>query len=147
MERGVNYIGVNCVFYCHDGKGNILLHWRSKKCRDEQERWDCGAGAVEFEETLEEAVRREIKEEYCVEPIDLRQAGINSVFRKNGKVDTHWVATLFVAKVNPSQIKIGEPKKMDKIGWFRHDNLPTPAHSMLLEHLDMIKKSGDEFLI
>ena len=38
LKRGVNFIGVTCVFVCHDGKGRFLLHKRSKNCRDEQGR-------------------------------------------------------------------------------------------------------------
>ncbi len=43
-KRGIDYIGVNCVFWCHDGKGNVLFHKRSKNCRDEQGTWTPAAG-------------------------------------------------------------------------------------------------------
>ncbi len=52
MKKGIDYIGVTCVFYCHDGKGKLLLHKRSENCRDEKGRWDCGGGAMELGETL-----------------------------------------------------------------------------------------------
>ena len=32
LQGGVDYIGVTVVFYCHDGKGNFLMHKRSKNC-------------------------------------------------------------------------------------------------------------------
>jgi ADP-ribose pyrophosphatase YjhB (NUDIX family) len=67
MKKGIDYIGVTVCFYCHDGKGNLLLQKRSHKCRDEQGMWDCGGGSMRFGETFEEAARREIKEEYCCE--------------------------------------------------------------------------------
>lgn len=51
MRQGFDYIGVTTVFYCHDGKGNLLLHKRSQTCRDEKGRWDCGGGALKFGET------------------------------------------------------------------------------------------------
>ncbi len=47
MEKGIDYIGVASVFYCSDGKDNILLHKRSRNCRDEIGRWDCGGGGNE----------------------------------------------------------------------------------------------------
>ena len=68
LKRGVDYIGVNVVFYCHDGKGNILLHKRSQQCRDELGRWDSGAGSMEFGESFADAVTREVFEEYGVKP-------------------------------------------------------------------------------
>ena len=68
-KRGVDYIGVVCCFFCHDGNGKLLMHKRSKNCRDEIGVWDCGGGAMEFGEDFEQAARREIGEEYGVAPI------------------------------------------------------------------------------
>ena len=53
LKRGIDYIGVTVVFYCHDGAGRLLLHKRSVACRDEQGRWDVGGGSMEFGETFE----------------------------------------------------------------------------------------------
>ncbi|MDD5726793.1 MAG: NUDIX domain-containing protein [Patescibacteria group bacterium] len=139
-KRGVDYIGVTCVFFCHDGKGNLLLHRRSANCRDEQGRWDCGGGAMEFGETFEEAAAREIREEYCVEPLDLVRASVANVIRDNQGVKTHWLAVVHVALVDPSGVRIGEPEKMDEIGWFKVDELPEPLHSMLMNHFNLVKE-------
>lgn len=43
-RRGVDHIGIACVFFCHDGNGKILLHRRSQFCRDEQGRWTAELG-------------------------------------------------------------------------------------------------------
>lgn len=64
LRKGIDFIGVTCVFYCHDGKGNFLLHQRSENCKDEQGRWDCGGGGLEVGEEFEDGVKREIMEEY-----------------------------------------------------------------------------------
>ena len=141
-KRGVDYIGVTVNFYCHDGKGNILMHKRSKKCRDEIGNWDPGGGSMEHGETFEQAVRREVKEEYGVEILQLKHLGVNNVLRKNGNQKTHWVAIVFAAQVNPKQFKIGEPEKMADIGWFSLTNLPSPLHSMFHIHLEWVKKAG-----
>ena len=146
-KRGVDYIGVSCVFFCHDCKGNLLLHKRSNSCRDEQGKWDCGGGSMEFGESFKDAVSREIKEEYCVEPINLRYVGASNILRKNSGSDTHWIAIIFSAEVDPQKVRIGEPEKIDEIKWFPHNNLPSPVHSMSIEHLEMVKKSSDEFLV
>lgn len=142
MKPGENYIGVGCVFYCHDGKGNLLLQKRSKNCRDEQGKWDVGGGALRHGESFEQAVKREVKEEYCCKVIDLKYLGAQNVVRKNEGKKTHWIALLFVIQVDPSKVKKGVPRKMEEIGWFSLDKLPTPLHSMFHTHLEIVKKEG-----
>lgn len=141
MRQGVDYIGVTCVFYCHDRKGNLLLHKRTNKCRDEQGRWDCGGGAMKFGETFEQTIKREVKEEYCVKPIKLQLVGVNNLFRQHNNKLTHWVALIFGVQVNPRKVKIGDPEKMEKVGWFKPDKLPKPLHSMYLTHLQFVKNA------
>lgn len=142
LKKGVDFIGVTCVFYCHDGKGNLLMHKRSKNCRDERGAWDGGSGSMEFGETFEETVRREILEEYCVKPTNIELCGIKNVLRLNDKKKTHWVAVVFIAKVNPKQCAIGEPLKMDEIAWFPMNRLPKNLHSQTKRDMLIIKKSG-----
>lgn len=139
LKRGVDFIGVNVVFMCHDGNGRILLHKRSNKCRDEHGTWDCGGGAVEFGEDLEDAVRREIKEEYGVDVEDLEFVNHENVVRMNGDVKTHWMAMRFSARVNPEKVVNGDPEKIDEIGWFEVDNLPTPLHSIFGKTIELVK--------
>lgn len=142
VRRGVDHIGVSCVFFCHDGRGNFLLHKRSSACRDEQGTWDNGGGALEFGEDFEHAIRREVKEEYCAEALEVRFLAASNVLRQNGDIHTHWVALIFAVRVDPRQVAIGEPEKMDAIGWFTKDNLPSPLHSQLLRHFEHVKRAG-----
>jgi len=145
MKKGVDYIGVTICFYCYDGKGTLLLQKRSKECRDEQERWDCGGGSMEIGETFIQAVKREIKEEYCldVNEKDIIYCGVNNVLRKNNNENTHWIALIFGVHVrNPKNVRIGEPHHIDEIGWFPINKLPNPLHSMYLTHLEFVKKAG-----
>lgn len=129
LQRGVDYIGITCVFYCHDGKGNFLMHKRSKNCRDEIGNWDLGGGSMEFGETFEEAALREIKEEYCCDVLELEYLGAYNALRRHRNKPTHWVAMLFAAKVDPNQAQIGEPDYMDEMGWFTKDTMPEPLHT------------------
>lgn len=142
MKQGENFIGVTVVFYCYDNTKRLLLQKRSSNCRDEQGTWDCGGGSVDFGETLEEAVLRELQEEYCVAPEKLDFLGIKNVLRMNGDKKTHWIALIFAVKVNASYVKIGDAKKIDAIDWFMKDALPNPLHSMYLEHLAFVKEAG-----
>jgi len=61
-HKGVSFTGITTVFLCHDGKGNLLLGKRSKNTRDEHGRWDVGAGGLKHGQTVEENLKREIKE-------------------------------------------------------------------------------------
>jgi len=118
---------VSVVFVCHDGAGRILLARRSPGARDEPGSWDCGAGALEFGETFEQAVAREVGEEYATEPAEIELRGVRNVLRG----DSHWVAVVFRVRVDPAAVSIGEPHKFDAIGWYRPEDLPTPLHSQL----------------
>ncbi len=140
LKRGVDYIGVTINFLVHDGKGNILLQKRSQNCRDEQGRWDIGGGALEFGERLLDAVKREIKEELLTDPLSVEFLKSYEALRDNNGTPTHWMAFMFAVLVNPKTIKIGEPHKIDEIGWFNSKNLPDPLHSMFPHALEAAQK-------
>ncbi len=53
---------------------------------------------------------------------------------------THWIAHIHAVKVPTEGVAIGEPKKMDEIGWFSPDDLPEPRHSCLEKHFELVKK-------
>jgi len=140
MKRGVDFIGVTCVFFCHDGEGNLLMHKRSDNCRDEQGRWDCGGGSLKVGEDPIDAVKREIKEEYCADAEEIQFVTMTNVLRtREDGVQTHWIALVHTAKVDPSQVQIGEPTEMDDIGWFKPDGFPEPMHSACPNHLELVK--------
>lgn len=140
MKPGIDYIGVTCCFVCHDGQGKILLGKRGVNCRDEHGRWDCGGGQVEHGEEFEEAVRREVMEEYGAEPIEMQFIQTRSVLREHDGVPTHWVVFLYAVLVDPAQIRNGEPHKIDEIGWFDPDELPDPLHSAFAEEVELVKQ-------
>ena len=142
FKKGVDFIGVTCVFFCHDGKGKFLMHKRSENCRDEIGNWDIGGGSLEFGEEFEEGVIREIQEEYGVTPKKVKLVHIYNALRENKGKKTHWVCLLFTAQVNPKKAKIGEPEAMDDIGWVTPNNLPSPLHTNFLGTLKTLKKLG-----
>ena len=82
-------------------------------------------GAVEFGETLDTAIKREIHEELGANIEVIEQFPAENHLIPEEK--QHWVATTFLAKLKPGeQSKIMEPHKCDAIGWFSLNNLPTP---------------------
>jgi len=129
MKKGEDYTGVTVVYLCHDGKGNFLLSRRGKNCRDEHGTWDPGGGAVEFDDTVENTLRKEIKEEYCTDVISSEFLGFRDVHRTHEGRNTHWIALDFKVLVDREKVRNGEPHKLDEIGWFTLDKLPQPQHS------------------
>lgn len=129
LRRGIDHIGVSASFVIHDGKGRVLLQKRGAKARDENGNWDVGGGAIEFGEPIDEAVRREIKEELCCNPVDIQFMTVYDAFRDLSGDRTHWIAIMHAVQVDPAQVSIGEPHKIDEIGWFTSDSLPSPLHS------------------
>lgn len=127
---------VSCVFVCHDGAGRLLLARRAAGARDEPGTWDTGAGALEFGETFEAAVGREVAEEYASTPLAVTLLGVRNVLRADPP--SHWVAVVFAVRVDPATVAIGEPHKFDRLGWFTRDALPEPLHSQLPATLAML---------
>ena len=130
LRRGVDHIGVSASFVVHDGQGRVLLQKRGTKARDEQGKWDVGGGAIEFGESIDEAVRREIKEELCVDPLDVEFLCVYDPHRVlDDGTPTHWITIMHTVKVDPKKVKIGEPHKIEELGWFYSNELPKPLHS------------------
>jgi len=140
MEKGVDYTGVTIVYFCHDRNGNFVMSKRSQNCRDEQGCWDPGGGGLELGDTVEETLKREIKEEYCTNIFDYEFLGFRDVHREvNGK-KTHWIALVdFKVTVDKDKVKNGEPHKFEEVSWFRLDNLPFPLHSQFPDFLQRYK--------
>ncbi|WP_449062250.1 N-6 DNA methylase [Planomonospora algeriensis] len=130
---------VSCVFVCHDGRGRILLARRGQGARDEPGAWDCGAGALEYGESFEAAIAREVREEYSADVLELEQIGVRNVVRR--EPPSHWVAVVFAVRVDPAAVVIGEPHKFDELGWFAPDALPDPVHSQLPQTLALFRAS------
>ncbi|MFA6464052.1 MAG: NUDIX domain-containing protein [Candidatus Paceibacterota bacterium] len=146
MKKGEDYIGVCVVYFCHDGKGNILMAKRTENSRDEIGCWDIGGGGVEFTDTVEETLKKEIKEEYCTDILNLPtgQAGFEflgyrDVHREHNGKKTHWVALDFKVLIDPEKVAIGEPHKFSEIGWFTLNSLPSKIHSQLPNFLELYK--------
>jgi 8-oxo-dGTP diphosphatase len=129
MQKGIDYIGVTVSYLCHDGQGNFLLNKRSTNCRDEHGTWDFGGGSLDFGDTVEDTLMKELKEEYCIEPVNYEFLGYVDIFREMEDKKTHWLAIEFLVEVDRTKVQNGEPHKFDEIGWFTLDNLPEPAHS------------------
>lgn len=140
MKKGEDYTGVTVVYLCHDGRGNVLLAKRSNNCRDEHNTWDCGGGGLEFDDTVESTLKKEIAEEYCTDVLSYDFLGYRDTHRENNGKKTHWISLDFKVLVDREKVKNGEPHKFDAVEWFTLDNLPTPLHSQLPKFFSVYKE-------
>lgn len=140
MQKGTDFIGITVVYFCHDGKGNYLLAKRSENCRDEHGCWDPGGGGVEFGDTVEDTLRKEVAEEYCTDILEYEFLGYRDVHREHNGKKTHWLALDFKVRVDPKKVANGEPHKFDAVEWFTLEELPEPLHSQFPHALDIYKE-------
>ncbi len=129
MNKGEDYIGVTVSFLCHDGHGKVFLSKRGVRARDEHGRWDCGGGGVEFGDTVEQTLKKEVAEEYLTDVLDAEFLGFRDVFRENAGRKTHWLSMDYLVRVDAAKAGNGELHKLDAVGWFSLDELPEPMHS------------------
>ena len=143
LSRGVDYIGVSASFIIHDGKGRVLLQKRGAKARDERGTWDVGGGAIEFGESIDEAVRREVTEEILAKPLEIQFLTAYDAHRtlENG-TPTHWVAIMHTVRVDPAAVGIGEPDKISELDWFSSTDLPAPLHSQFWKSYQIALDKG-----
>lgn len=140
MKKGTDYIGVGVVYFCHDGQGNFVMAKRGQHTRDEQGRWDIGGGGIEFGDTVEETLRKEIKEEYGTDVLSFESLGYRDVHRVHDGKPTHWIALDFKVLVDRAKVFNAEPEKFDDISWFTLDTIPEHTHSQFPEFLRLYKE-------
>ena len=121
------------------GKGNFLLNKRSINCRDEHGTWDPGGGGIEFGDSIENSLRKEIKEEYSTDVVEYEFLGFRDVHREHNGKKNHWIALDFKVLIDRDKVANGEPHKFDAVEWFTLNNLPTPLHSQFPNFLELHK--------
>ncbi len=133
MQKGTDFVGVAIVYFCYDADGRFLMAKRSANCRDEHGKWDIGGGGLEFGESVEETLKKEIKEEYCTDVLASEFLGYRDVHREHDGKKTHWVALDFKVLVDPATVANGEPHKFDELKWFNRNSIPADSelHSNL----------------
>lgn len=139
-HKGKSFTGIGTIFWCYNSNNQLFWAKRSKNARDEQGTWEPGGGGLKFGQTLEDNIRRELKEEYDVEPLEMELMGYRDVFRKSDDgTPTHWLCMDFAVKVDPSKVRINEPDMIDDSGWYSMGELPSPLHSQIPVCLDLYR--------
>ncbi|MRR32235.1 NUDIX domain-containing protein [bacterium] len=124
MKRGVDYIGVGVGAILVDAQGRLFLAKRGEKAKNERGSWEFPGGSVEFGETLSEALKREMFEEYGIkiEVGDLLDV-VDHILPAEGQ---HWVSPSYICRILSGEPRIFEPDKCAEIGWFSPDSVPSP---------------------
>lgn len=120
MKPGKDYIGVGCGAFILNDDGKVLLQQRNKD--PEKGYWSIPGGKLEWMETFEEAVKREIKEECDIDIKIEKLLGICDHIVKNE--NQHWVSPSFLCKITNGEPKIMEPTKHTDMKWFSLNELP-----------------------
>ena len=138
MKAGKDYIGVGCGALIINNLNQVLLLRRGPKSKNQVGFWNQPGGAVEFGETVEDAIRREIKEELDVEIKLLEMLCYTDHILP--EENQHWLTVAYLAKIKSGKYKIMEPEKCDRLQWFDLNNLPKPLSETTVRTTDILKK-------
>lgn len=96
-------------------QGRVFLVKRGPDARNECGKWDFPGGGVEFGERYEEAIKREIKEEFNmdIEVVELLEVVSHIIPKEN----QHWVSPSYIARHLSGEPRIMEPRKTSEIKW------------------------------
>ena len=119
MEEQRPKVGVGVIIIKND---KVLLGKR--KNAHGEGTWCFPGGHLEFNEEIEDCAIREVREEAGIEIKNIRIGTFtNDLFKKEGK---HYVTLLVVSDYSFGKVKVMEPEKCEKWGWFEWDKLPKP---------------------
>ncbi|MBB4594790.1 NUDIX hydrolase [Xanthomonas cannabis] len=116
---------VGCGAFIQRADGRLLLVLRGRA--PEQGHWGLPGGKVDWMETVEATVVREVLEETGLQVHPQRVLCVVSHFEPDMDPPQHWVAPVYLASIDGSeQAQLREPQVLLDIGWFALDALPTP---------------------
>lgn len=117
-------------------EGEVLLVLRKKN--PEKDHWSLPGGKVELYETLEDAVKREIKEELNLEiQLDQLLCATNHILIEEA---VHYVAPTYLAHITDGNTCLMEPDALGGMGWFPLDELPQNLTVTTVNALDAYLK-------
>ena len=132
MKPGIDYIGVGVGAFIENTEGKILLALRGVNAKNERGMWEIPGGAVEFGETFEEALNREVYEELGITIVIGEVLEIVSHILK--EEHQHWVSPTYLCSIAQGIPEVREPEKCDQIGWFSLQETKRMPLSMLTSH-------------
>lgn len=121
MKAPYNVGGAVAAFvFNKEGKNIVLLRTGSHGAQT----WCPPGGKIDFGETPEEAIKREVKEETDLTIHDIEFIGFtNDIFETD---NLHYVTLWYAARVTNDTAKITEPEKCLAIEWCDLADIPRP---------------------
>jgi 8-oxo-dGTP diphosphatase len=133
MKRGIDYIGVGVGAVIINDQGKLFLSKRGPLSKNERGLWEFPGGSVEFGETLANALKREMLEEYGIQ-IEVGEL-LDIVDHILPEEKQHWVSPTFICHIIQGEPAILEPGKCSQIGWFAPDEIPSNLSQISHENL------------
>lgn len=133
VKPGIDYIGVGVGAILVDEAGRLFLARRGPLAKNERGLWEFPGGSVEYGETLADALKREMREEYGIEIAigDLLDV-VDHILSEQGQ---HWVSPTYLCTIVTGEPRILEPGKCSEIGWFQPKEMPEDLTVITRENL------------
>jgi len=123
MNRQNKQVRVGCGALIINEKDETLLIKRGTKAKNQSGIWSQPGGAIDFGETVEHAIKREIDEELDVTVKLIKYlCYTNQILNKESQ---HWVTISYLAEIIKGEPKNLEAHKHDDMRWFPVDKLPS----------------------
>jgi 8-oxo-dGTP diphosphatase len=132
MQAGIDYIGVGVGALIFNSEGKFFMTLRGPKAKNERGKWEIPGGAVEFGETCEQAIIREVFEEYGIriQVKDLLQICDHIIPDEK----QHWVSPTYICEIVEGLPVIQEPEKCSDMGWFTIAEAELMPLSIVTQH-------------
>lgn len=132
MKQGIDYVGVGVGAIIINEQGQLLLLKRGPLAKNERGKWEIPGGGVEFGETLQSALEREMREEIGVE------ITVHRLFHIYDHIlpeeNQHWVSPTYLCTIKSGIPQIKEPGKTDDLGWYSFIDASQLPLSMVTQH-------------
>lgn len=138
---GTDCVGVGVGALIFNDEGKVLLALRGKKAKNERGKWEIPGGAIEFGETLEEGIKREVMEEVGVEieVVELFEVNDHILPHEN----QHWVAPSYICKIISGEVRNLEPEKCERLEWFSIDEAEKlPLSAVTKQDIEALKQAS-----